>query len=125
MKHTIQYSSEFKSQFKRVKKNPRWVPVFNGKVSFDEQGRSPWDYVMSCFIQRKKIPAYFYAHPLHIPQSLRQQIKRRASSAIDTAKIQVLELHLDGHNGDHLLAYYDDEAVTYLLKIGTHSDLFG
>ncbi|MFD1455659.1 hypothetical protein ACFQ44_08235 [Levilactobacillus lanxiensis] len=38
--------------------------------------------------------------------------------------IQILELHFDGHNGNHLLVYYDDDSLTYLVAIGTHSSLF-
>ncbi|WP_341779296.1 hypothetical protein [Levilactobacillus sp. HBUAS70063] len=57
---------------------------------------------------------------------MKQQIKHRVPALMGgKSEVQVLKRHFDGHNGNHLLAYYDDEAVTYLLKIGTHSDLFG
>jgi len=122
MKHSLIYASQFKTQFKHVRKDPRWQPIFHGTVPFDEQKRSPWDYVIDCFMQRQPLPDYFYAHPLHVSKTLAKQIKQHLS--LKHISIQILELHFDGHNGNHLLVYYDDDSLTYLVAIGTHSSLF-
>lgn len=123
MKHSLIYASRFKTQFKIVRRDSRWKPIFQGIVPFDEQNRSPWDYVIDCFIQRQPLPEYFYAHPLHVSKVLEKQIRQHLTTK-NRISIQVLELHFDGHNGDHLLVYYDDEDLTYLVAIGTHSNLF-
>ncbi|WP_225419709.1 type II toxin-antitoxin system YafQ family toxin [Lapidilactobacillus wuchangensis] len=36
-----------------------------------------------------------------------------------------MELHFDGHIGDHLLIYGQADEAVYLLAIGTHHNLFG
>ncbi|MDN6900668.1 replication associated protein [Oenococcus sicerae] len=115
-------TSQFKSQYKIVKKNARWRPIFNGKVSFDPEAASPWDYIIDCFLTDKTIPEYFYVHPLHLPNKVIQQLKKRVPGQDVTFKI--LELHFDGHNGDHLLVYAQIVDQVYLVSIGTHSDLF-
>ena len=52
-------TSRFKKQYKKVKKDPRWNSIFNGKVPFTDDNRSAWEYIMDCFINNKKIPKYF------------------------------------------------------------------
>lgn len=79
---------------------------------------------MDCFLEHREIPAYFYPYILTINQALKKQLKQKFNLS-EHQKISVLELHFDGHNGDHLLVYYDNNHVTYLIAIGTHSDLFG
>ena len=50
-------------------------------------------------------------------------IKRLSNS--DNLKITGLDLHFDGHNGDHLLLYAKtNQQIIYLVGIGSHSDLF-
>ena len=51
-----------------------------------------------------------------------QQLKKRVPG--QNIKFKVLELHFDGHNGDHLLVYAQILDQVYLVAIGTHSDLF-
>ncbi|MCT4486985.1 replication associated protein [Levilactobacillus parabrevis] len=123
MSHILNETSQFKHQLRRVRKSPRWRPIFEGHVPFDSDERSPWDYVTDCLLTGSEIPDYFYVHPLHFPKSLEKQIKRRLPTS-EHVTIQVLELHFDGHNGNHLLVFYDSTDVTTLLAIGTHSDLF-
>lgn len=115
-------TTQFKRQYKVVKKNPRWRPIFNGKVPFDAEARSPWDYIIDCFLTNKSVPEYFYAHPLNLPKKVIQQLKKRVPG--QDVKFKVLELHFDGHNGDHLLVYAQILDQVYLVAIGTHSDLF-
>lgn len=52
----VTLASQFKHQYKIVKKNPRWRPIFNQKIPFDTEGRSPWDYIIDCFLTDKTIP---------------------------------------------------------------------
>lgn len=56
--------------------------------------------------------------------TLIHQLKTRISE--NHSKIRVMELHLDGHRGDHLLVYAKTptQNAVYLIDIGTHSDLF-
>lgn len=121
MPHRIERTALFHKQFKKVKRNPRWKPVFQGQVPFLSQKISPWQFVISCFFQQAPLPDYFYVHQLSISHKLKQQLKRRLGT---TMKIEVLELHFDGHNGDHLLVYHDSPEVTTLLAIGSHSSIF-
>ncbi|WP_171770531.1 hypothetical protein [Oenococcus oeni] len=51
-----------------------------------------------------------------------QKLKKRVTG--QDAKFKILELHFDGHNGDHLLVYAQIVDRVYLVSIGTHSDLF-
>jgi len=123
MTHKIYFTANFKRQYKKARKNPRWRPIFEGQVPFDEKKRSPWSYIRDSFVNRVPLPAYFYVHSLHVPRELTQRLKR--DLGLDSrAVIRVLELHLDGHNGDHLLVYYDDEQRTTYIALGTHSELF-
>jgi mRNA-degrading endonuclease YafQ of YafQ-DinJ toxin-antitoxin module len=56
-------------------------------------------------------------------KDLKKQIKRQLNDANMT--IIILELHFDGHNGDHLLVYVPTDKTVFLAGIGTHSELFG
>lgn len=110
----------FKKHFKKVSKNPRWQTIFNeGATSF----QSPWEFVIQCFITGEKIPAYYYVHEIVISKEILQGLRRQYPQGHLTTR--VLELHLDGHNGDHLLMYVrvESEKIVCLLDIGTHSDL--
>lgn len=118
----IKLTSQFKKQYKKVKKDPRWQPIFNHHVSFANDQRSPWKYVLDCLIEEQTIPNYFYEHQLILPKS-EQQIKQRLKNK--HLEIHILELHFDGHNGDHLLIYGKTQEAIYLLAIGTHNNLFG
>lgn len=117
-------TSRFKKQYKKVKKDSRWNGIFNGKVPFMDDNRSAWEYIMDCFINNKKIPKYFYEHPITLSQQQKSIIKQRLNG-MDKVEIRGLDLHFDGHNGDHLLLYVKtNQNVIYLIGIGTHSDLF-
>lgn len=120
----IKYTSGFKKSYKRVKKSSRWQPIFNQPSAFQGTELSSWLFVLTCFRNNTPIPEYFYEHQLTPPRDLVKQLKRTAKNKVE---IHVLDLHLDGHNGDHLLIFSRnvlDQTVT-LINIGTHSDLFG
>lgn len=117
-------TGRFKKQRKKVKKNPRWHNIFYGEVPFENDHRSPWKYVIECFLNDQEIPDYFYEHPINLTKQQRQEIKNRFGSLADL-KIRGLDLHFDGHNGDHLLLIIrTNKDMIYLTGIGTHSDLF-
>lgn len=110
--------------YKKVKKNPRWQPILNGRVPFEHDERSPWDYVVDHFLQDLPLPDYFYEHPITLSNQQKKELKKRLSN-IDNLKITGLDLHFDGHNGDHLLLYAKtNQQIIYLVGIGSHSDLF-
>lgn len=117
-------TSAFKKMYKKVKKNPRWQPIFNGQVPFEHDERSPWDYVVDHFLQDLPLPDYFYEHPITLSNQQKKELKKRLGN-IDNLKITGLDLHFDGHNGDHLLLYAKtNQQIIYLVGIGSHSDLF-
>ena len=105
-----------------MKKNPRWRPIFTGKVSFDTNSRSPWDYIINCFLTDQRIPEYFYAHLLTLPKKVSQQLKRQGLG--HNLQFKVLELQFDCYNNEHLLVYTKVLDQVYLVAVGTHSDLF-
>ena len=111
-------------QRKKLKKNPRWHSIFYGEVPFPDDHRSPWEYIINCFLNDDKIPEYFYEHPITLTVKQKKEIKNRLGS-INKLEIKGLDLHFDGHNGDHLLLYVKtNQNIIYLVGIGTHSDLF-
>lgn len=114
----------FKKQRKKVKKNPRWHSIFHGEVPFPDDHRSPWEYVINCFLNDEPIPDYFYEHSITLTAQQKSQIKNRLVS-LSQVEIKGLDLHFDGHNGYHLLLYIrTNQEIVYLVGIGTHSDLF-
>ncbi|GEM_PF-1783708 len=118
-------TNRFKKQYKKIKKNPRWRKIFQDTVVFDKNHRSAWRYVMDCFINDQPIPEYFYEHPITLTSQQKQLIKNRLGD-LSEIDIRGLDLHFDGHNGDHLLLYVrTNRSIIYLIGIGTHSDLFG
>ncbi|TSO26638.1 replication associated protein [Lactobacillus sp. LL6] len=118
--------NKFKKQYKKVKNNPRWNKIFNGTVPFSNDNGSPWEYVMECFLKDEQIDSYFYEHPITLTQKQRQQIKNRLPTNLNSEiKVCGLDLHFDGHNGDHLLLFVrTNQKLIYLIGIGTHSELF-
>lgn len=117
-------TNHFKKQRKKVKKNSRWHSIFHGEVPFPDDHRSPWEYVINCFLNDEPIPDYFYEHSITLTAQQKSQIKNRLGS-INQVEIKGLDLHFDGHNGDHLLLYIrTNQEIVYLVGIGTHSDLF-
>lgn len=117
-------TGKFKKHLKKVRKNPRWNDIFKGSLPFDKNERSPWKFIMDCFLNDEKIPDYFYEHPLVLTKKQKQSIKNRLGHS-STVKIMGLDLHFDGHNGDHLLIYIrTNQQAIYLVDIGSHSDLF-
>ena len=117
-------TNHFKKQRKKVKKNPRWHSIFHGEVPFPDDHRSPWEYVINCFLNDKPIPDYFYYLSITLTAQQKSQIKNRLGS-LSQVEIKGLDLHFDGHNGDHLLLYIrTNQEIVYLVGIGTHSDLF-
>ncbi|WP_055679941.1 type II toxin-antitoxin system YafQ family toxin [Secundilactobacillus kimchicus] len=120
-KRQVYFTGRFKREYKRVKRDSRWNPVFNERLPFDDK-RSPWQYVIACLIYGKEIPDYFYAHQLKGFKKEIQEIKR--SLRQPNATVRILELHFDGYNGDHLMIYSVNDNVVHMLAIGTHSNLF-
>lgn len=117
-------TNHFKKQRKKVKKNPRSHSIFHGEVPFPDDHRSPWEYVINCFLNDEPIPDYFYEHSITLTAQQKSQIKNRLGS-LSQVEIKGLDLHFDGHNGDHLLLYIrTNQEIVYLVGIGTHSDLF-
>ncbi|WP_238333613.1 replication associated protein [Levilactobacillus zymae] len=123
MSHRIERTALFHKQFKKVQKDPRWRPIFEGIAPLENNTLSAWDYVLVCFFERRPIPEYFYPHELKISNKLKQQIKKRLGIH-QNMTIKILELHFDGHNGDHLLVYHDTPAITTMIAIGTHHTIF-
>lgn len=123
-------TNKFKKQRKKVKKDARWSRIFNGKVPFENDDRSPWKYVIDCFMNDEVIDEYFYEHPITLTAKEKAEIKRRLGrdASVDLRSIKeinALDLHFDGHNGDHLLLYVRTRYhIIYLIGIGTHSELF-
>lgn len=119
----IAVTSRFKKEYKAVRKNARWRPIFQKEVSFaDAKHRSTWDYVLDCFYQDRPLPAYFDEHSITLPRKKAKQIKKRSKDHVVT--VRGLDLHFDGHNGGHLLIYARVGSTVYLLNIGCHSELF-
>ena len=98
-------TNHFKKQRKKVKKNPRWHSIFHGEVPFPDDHRSPWEYVINCFLNDEPIPDYFYEHSITLTAQQKSQIKNRLGS-LSQDEIKGLDLPFDGHNGDHLLLSY-------------------
>lgn len=125
MTKAIKYTKTFKKQFKKRCQDPKWRSVFKSSLpqELDEQERSPWKFIIQCLIEDRTIPDYFYPHALEGLRDLKKQIKRQLNDANMT--VIILELHFDGHNGDHLLVYVPTAKTVFLAGIGTHSELFG
>ena len=108
-------TNKFKKQRKKVKKDARWNRIFNGKVPFEND---------------EPIDEYFYEHPITLTTREKSEIKRRLYLDANVVyqgikEINALDLHFDGHNGDHLLLYVRTSYhIIYLIGIGTHSELF-
>ncbi len=121
-------TSKFKKQFKKVKKNPRWRKIFYGSLPFDNY--SPWQYVINCFINDQPLDDYFYEHSITLNNKQKKEIKKRIDNSLGSESlairdIKALDLHFDGHNGDHLLIYIRTQyKLIYLIQIGSHSELF-
>lgn len=117
-------TSKFKRQYKKVRKDTRWKRIFSGSVPFENSQLSPWQYIMNCFLKDLEIPKYFYEHTITLTAQQKKEIKQRLGNQRKIS-IKGLDLHFDGHNGDHLLLYIrTDKHLIYLIGIGTHSDLF-
>lgn len=128
MTNIIKYSSKFKRHYKRVLKGPRWQKIFYDNLPLEitrtEQKFTPFDFIITCLERDIPIPKYFYVHPITLPKKMVQRLKSAFGHTY--TKIACLDLHFDGHNGDHLLIYATnaDANLVYLLEIGTHSELF-
>lgn len=116
MARVIKYTKAFKKQFKKRRQDPKWRSIFKSSLpqEFDDQKRSPWKYIIQRLIEDKTIPDYFYPHALEGLKDLKKQIKRQLNDANMT--IIILELHFDGHNGDHLLVYVPTDKTVCLLS---------
>ncbi|GGV12519.1 hypothetical protein [Lactobacillus acetotolerans] len=117
----IFFINKFKKQYRKVKKNFDWNSIFTGTVPFDNKKRSPWDYIIYCLFNSIKIPNYFYPHHLTLTNKFLKQLQKRFGP---NTKFQIIELHFDGHSGDHLLIYAENDENIFLIAIGSHSDLF-
>lgn len=80
--------------------------------------------LLTVFLSDQKIPSYFYEYPIMLTKRQRQEIRNRLGS-LNNIEVKGLDLHFDGHNGDHLLLYIrTNQGIVYLTGIGTHSELF-
>lgn len=125
MAKIISYTHRFQKQYRKKIRDPRWKHIFETQLppEIDSSKRTPFDFITDCLINDDPIPRYFYPHALNGVSNIVQQIKRQLSDPSVTAI--VLELHFDGHNGDHLLVYVPTDEVVFFVSIGTHSELFG
>lgn len=124
MTKAIKPTKQFKKQFRKRKQDPKWRKIFKGELpaEIDTQKRSPWQFITECLINEQAIPEYFYPHALVGLTGLEKQIKKQLGNT--KLKVVILELHFDGHSGDHLLIYIPTDEKVFLAGIGTHSDLF-
>lgn len=101
-----------------------WRSVFNKPTQYTGTELTAWEFIRDCLLSDKPIPRYFYPHPIVPSKKLMRQIK----NAVGNTKIEVrvIDLHFDGHNGDHLLIYcrVPEAKIVVLIDIGTHSELF-
>ncbi|WP_262316581.1 type II toxin-antitoxin system YafQ family toxin [Lacticaseibacillus parakribbianus] len=113
----------FRKNFRRVKQDPRWRAIFSKPSRYEGTTLPPWEFIRNCLLNNVPIPSYFYPHPITPPKRLVQQIKAAVGHS---GEVRVIDLHFDGHNGDHLLVYCDvpDRHAVVLINIGTHADLF-
>lgn len=125
MTRTIKFTHHFRKQYRKKFNDPKWNNVFFGKLptEIDDLNRAPIRFIEDCLINDDPIPKYFYPHLLNGVSDIKQQIKRQLSDSSVT--VVVVELHFDGHNGDHLLVYVSTTETVFLVNIGTHSELFG
>jgi len=123
--NTLFPTSQFKKHFKKVRRNSRWQAIFNKPSRYEGTSLPPWDFIRDCLLFNTPIPEYFYPHPITPSKKLMQQIKLAVNGR--QVEIRVIDLHFDGHNGDHLLVYclVRETQMVVLIDIGTHSDLFG
>ena len=68
-------TNHFKKQHKKVKKNPRWHSIFHGEVPFPDDHRSPWEYVINCFLNDEPIPDYFYEHSITLTAQQKAKLR--------------------------------------------------
>lgn len=125
MTKQIKYRKNFKKQIKKILHNSSWQRVFQVSLpkEIDKKQRPPFDFIVYCLANNAPIPEYFYVHSLLGYSRTIGEIKRQiGKSKLD---IKILELHFDGHTGDHLLIYADSPDMVVLIAIGTHSELFG
>ena len=120
MDKAIKYTKIFKKQLKKRRQDPKWHSVFNGSLpqELDNQERNPWEFIIQCLIEDNKIPNYFHPHALENLINIKKQLSDKRATVI------ILELHFDGHSGDHLLVYAPTQETVFLIGIGTHSELF-
>lgn len=115
----VKYGSQFKKDIKKVRKNSKRNKVFNKPLHFSDL--SPWEYIIRKFIDDEPIPDYFYAHPITLSRKDIQNIRSAIGKDMD---IKAMDLHFDGRTGDCLLLYATNKEYVYLLRIGSHSELF-
>lgn len=115
----IGYSKQFKKDVRKIQHNKKWKRVLKEPLPFSNL--TPWDYVIKSFEDDKELPDYFYSHEITFPKSEIQNIRRAIG---ERSKIKVMDLHFDGRTGDCLLIYAESELGFYLLRVGSHSELF-
>ncbi|AKP65190.1 hypothetical protein [Levilactobacillus koreensis] len=79
---------------------------------------------MSLFLDEQHIPSYFYEHAVHANSQLIHRLNVKYPQ--ENLRLSVMELHFDGHNGDHLLVYIKvpSKHEVYLIDIGSHAEIF-
>lgn len=113
----------FKKNFKKIKRDKKWSFIFNDEINLNGIKATRWEYVMKyCFIEENMIPAYFNNHQINITKNTKKVLARKLG--VTPNKINCLELHLNGQNGDCLLIYSKSESEIVLINIGSHSSVF-
>ncbi|RMC26305.1 MULTISPECIES: hypothetical protein [unclassified Lactobacillus] len=105
--------------------DPNWNDVFKEQLleEIDSERHTAWKYIVNQLIEGKRIPSYFKPHPLHAKLKLIKQIKKGLGNPQGMI-IKIIDIHLNGQTGDHLLIYSQSKTIVYLVAIGTHSELF-
>lgn len=112
-------SRQFKKDLKRIQHNKKWTKVFKDPLPFSDL--TPFSFVLKAFENGDELPDYFYAHPITLPNNYIKNIRMATG---EESKIKVMDLHFDGRTGDCLLIYSESELGIYLLRLGSHSELF-
>ncbi|WP_373301268.1 hypothetical protein [Levilactobacillus andaensis] len=79
---------------------------------------------MTLLLDEQRIPRYFYAHAIHANTKLIHSLNAKYPQ--EDLHLSVMELHFDGHNGDHLLVFIKipSKHEVYLIDIGSHAEIF-
>lgn len=113
----------FKKNFKKIRRDKKWSFIFNDEINLNGIKATRWEHVIKyCFIEENRIPAYFNNHQINITRNTKKVLAKKLGMTPN--KINCLELHLNGQNGDCLLIYSKSKREIVLINIGSHSSVF-